>query len=107
MVVLCSFGKLRRPFKLVNPNVFAGVLADLEVLFGSPRFSLVHCVLSGTGVRVIRMRESRSDGETFCFIGLKSVSVVVLTCFREFSSSPLLIDPDVFAGVLADFEILF
>jgi len=107
MVVLGHFGILSGNLELILPDVLAGVLADLEVLFGSPRFSLVNGVLSRTGVCVIRVRKSRSNGERFCFISLKSVFVVILTCFRELSSSLLLVNPDVFAGVLADFEILF
>ena len=52
------------------------------------------------------MREGSSDCEGLALVGRKGVLVLVLACFREFSSSLLLINPDVFAGVLRDLEIL-
>jgi len=107
VLVLPSFREFGCASLLVNPDVFAGVLTDLEILFRCPSFSLIDCVFSRAGISVIFGLKSSTDGEGLCFVGRKGVNVLVLTCFRELCSSSLLIDPDVLAGVLADLEILF
>ena len=107
MLVLAYFRELCCSSLLVDPNVFASVLADFKVLFCGPGLCLIDSVLSRTGVRVVFGLERCTDGEGLGLVGSKGVDMLVLACFRELCCSFLLIDPDVFAGVLADLEILF
>ena len=107
MLVLPSFREFCCALLLIDPDVFAGVLTDLEILFRSPSLGLVNGVLTRTGIRIVFGLESSTDCECLSLVGLKSVPVLVLPSFREFCCALLLINPDVFAGVLADLKILF
>ena len=105
--VLACFREFSSTLLLINPDVFAGVLADLEILFRCYCNSLICLVITRTGIIVIFCCKRRSNGKSLTFVLFESVLVVILSNFRILSGNLELIFPDILTGVLADLEVLF
>lgn len=106
MVVLGGFGVLAGNPELILPDVFARVLANLEVLFRGPGLGLVHGILSRAWVLVVFVGECSANRERLTLVLLKRVSMVVLCSFGKLVRPFKLVSPDVLTSVLSNLEVL-
>ena len=107
MFVLACFREFSSTLLLINPDVFAGVLSDLEVLLSCSSHSLVDLIVTWTGICIVFSSECFADGESLSFVGFKGIFVGILSDLGILSRNLKLVLPDVLTSILGDLKLSF